>query len=136
MQTHRADDQAAGTGGDQLIMQRVTETAGFIDGMHGMAGLNFLPYPGHQPGHAETLGGLGMLMIGLDGDGDLFKVHVQAELEDGFDLGVVLRCDLCCVVHVMNGLMVGFHTPECVPVLHALVNPSWHLTATAPSVFG
>ena len=29
----------------------------------------------------------------------------------------------------MNGLMVGFHSPERVPVLHVLVNPSWHLTA-------
>ena len=100
MQTHRADDQAAGTGGDQLIMQGVTETAAFIDGMHGVAGLNFLPYPGHQPRHGETLGGLGMLMIGLDGDGDLLKVHVQAEFEDGFDLGVVLRW--ICVVLFMS----------------------------------
>ncbi len=29
----------------------------------------------------------------------------------------------------MNGLIFGFHSPEQVPVLHALVNPSWHLTA-------
>jgi hypothetical protein len=33
----------------------------------------------------------------------------------------------------MIGLMVGFsHTPMRVPILHALVNPSWHLTTTPP----
>jgi hypothetical protein len=29
---------------DQLMMQRVTKTAGFIDGMHGMASSNFFLY--------------------------------------------------------------------------------------------
>ena len=74
-----------------------------------------------------------MLMIVLDRDGDLLQVDVQAQFEDGFDLGVVLGRHLWCCVHTMIGLMVDIDlTLNGVPVVHTLVNPSWHLTPTAP----
>ena len=44
----------------------VAEAAAFIHGVKGMTGLDFLPYPSHQPGIGEALGGLDMLMIALD----------------------------------------------------------------------
>ena len=73
---------------------------------------------------------LGCLMVGLDGHGDeLCCRSRQSQLDDGENCNVALYGILCCVVHVMYGLMVSFHTLEHVPVLHALVNPSWHLTA-------
>jgi hypothetical protein len=59
----------------------------------------------------------------------VLPVDVQSQLDHRGNYGVALHGILCCVVHVMYGLMVRFHTPERVPVLHALVNPSWHLTA-------
>ena len=65
-------------------MQGVTEATAFIDGPDGVTGLNLFPHPSHQPGNAEAHGGLGMLLVALDGDGDLLQVHVQSELEHGF----------------------------------------------------
>ena len=44
----------------------VAEVAAFIHGVKGMTGLDFLPYPPHQPGIGEAPGGLDMLMIALD----------------------------------------------------------------------
>ena len=123
---------AVSASGQQLVMKGVTEAAAFIDGMHHMARLNLLAHPSHQAGGVETHGGLGVLMIVLDGDGDLAQVHVQTEFKDGFDLGIVLGRDLCCVVHTMIGLIGFSHTLRRVPVLPTLVNPSWHLTPTAP----
>jgi len=110
-------------------MQGVTEAAAFIDRPDALTGTDLLLHPLHQPGDGEAQSGLGMLMVVLDGGGDLFEVHVQAQFEQGFDLGIVLDCDLCSVVHVMIGLMVDIDlTLNGVLVLHTLVNPSWHLT--------
>jgi hypothetical protein len=44
------------------------------------------------------------------------------------------RLILWCVVHAMIGL-VSFSAKQRVPVLHALVNPSWHLTPGLAFVF-
>ena len=110
-------------------MQGVTETAALIDRPHPVAGLDFFPHPLQEAGGREAHGGLGMLMVALERGGDLFQIHVQAEFQNGPHWGIALWRILCCVVHVMNGLMVCFRSPERVPVLHALVNPSWHLTA-------
>jgi hypothetical protein len=115
-----------GTSLDQLIMQGVTEAAAFIDGTNGVASLNFVPHPLHQTRDRKALGGFGMLMVSLDRRGDLLQVYVQSQFEHR--VGIALRRILCCRVHVMIGLMVCFHSPERVPVLHALLNPSWHLT--------
>lgn len=89
-QANRADDQAAGAGFDELIMQGVTKAAAFIDGAHGMASLDFLPHPLHEARNGKTHGGFGMLMIALDGGGDLFEIHVQAEFEHRFQWGIDL----------------------------------------------
>jgi len=71
-------------------------------------------------------------MIGLDRGGDLLEVDVQAQFEDRFDWGIALGRILCCRIHAMIGLMVDIDlTVNGVPVLHTLVNPSWHLTPTA-----
>jgi hypothetical protein len=57
----------------------------------------------------------------------LLQIRVQTQLECGADLRIARRLILWCVVHAMIGL-VSFSTKQRVPVLHALVNPSWHLT--------
>ena len=135
MQTHRADHQAAGARLDQLIMQRVTEAAAFIDRPDGVARLDLFPHPLDQARDRETLSRLGMLMVGLHRDGDVLQVHVQTEFEDRLGWGIALQAILCCGVHVMKGCVDCFHSDIKVCArLHALVNPSWHLTAAVPGV--
>ena len=133
MQAHGADDQAAGASLDELIMQRVAEAAAFIDGVDRVTGLNLFLHPLDQPRHGETLRGLGVLMVGLNRGGDLLQVHVQTQLDHRS--GLVVRGRLCCSGEVMCGIDVSFHTLCRVPVLHARVNPPWHLTADCPGSF-
>ena len=129
VQAHRTDEQAVGTDGGELMVQGVTEAAAFIDRPDGVAGADFFVHPLDQAGQGEALGRFGVLMVRLDGGGDLLEVDVQAQ----FDCGIALGGIWCRDVHVMSGLMVCLiRTIRRVPRWHPLVNPSWHLTPTAP----
>jgi len=132
VQTDWTDDQVAGAGRHQLIMQGVAKTATFVHRPDRVAGTDFLLHPLAQAWYGETHSGFGVLVVGLNRDGDLLEVDIQAQFEHR--LRIAIGWILCCVVHAMFGLMVVIDlTLNGVLVRHTLVNPSWHLTATAHS---
>jgi hypothetical protein len=66
----------------EFLVQGVAEATGFIDGVHGVAGLDLLAHPGDELGAGKFGGGFDRAVIALAGGDHEVQVHIQAQLED------------------------------------------------------
>jgi hypothetical protein len=88
---------------------------------------NLFFHPGQQLGSGKLLRRPNQAPLTLYRRHNVAQVHVQTELEVQPHCAVASAHQVVSILSVMKGWFV-FHTRR-VPVLPALYNPSWHLTA-------
>ena len=66
---------------DQRVMQRVAKAAGFVDGVHGVAGGGLLLHPGQELGPGQLGRGLDRPVLALRGRDHVTQVHIQPQFE-------------------------------------------------------
>lgn len=130
---HGRGDQRHRSRRREFLVQRVAEAARLIHRVDGVPRRGLFPHPLHQLGPRELLRGLERAVIALDRRDAVVQVHVQPQHEAVGRCRLVSGAGCGCSGRVMRDC-VCVHTTRRVPVLPTPRNPSWHLTASAPSV--